>query len=333
LIRAGEEHDALEDAWLAMMIFLWRQKVPIHDGRFVLRRHPPTNLKATPGKEDRKDEFDDGVPVGLLRGREPGLRAARGKVPSGPPRDIDEEDDSEEAIDLDDLTVGITYEDVAGNGSERVVQFAVARRNADTVYVAGLCQLRGAWRTFRLDRIRAVTDYRTGEVIEDVAGFFSSYLPKDWIVRSLTRSGLPSAGPKNSSASLPNSALKTFADGAKVLLYVALEDGDLHEHEYQLILEYALGRVVQSGYRDLVLADQVAHWIRNHVPSSRSAKLSLGRLMRDPVLGAEVADLIVRIVSADGHISEAEIKSAYALVETMRKREATGASAPGSELN
>jgi hypothetical protein len=114
-----------------------------------------------------------------------------------------------------------------------------------------------------------------------------------------------------------------FADGARVLLYLAMEDGELHDAEFDVILDYAQRRLQAAGRAGSVSRSTLARWIENYVPTRRAAKLALGRLMAQPSHGAEIAHRIIDVVVADGAATDAEMKAAWALVEAMEKRERT----------
>src|SRR5690606_23407709 len=69
---------------------------------------------------------------------------------------------------IEGLMIGIRYVDSRGDCSDRVVEcYGLAASAAGDVTLRGLCHVRDAVRCFRLDRIRELTDYRTGEIHQD----------------------------------------------------------------------------------------------------------------------------------------------------------------------
>ncbi|MEO8669412.1 MAG: exonuclease domain-containing protein [Bauldia sp.] len=304
--RQGERHGALEDAWLAMMAFLFEHGVhrrdPLPDGIDT----SPSNLRKPDASDLPPDEIEDAV----LAGVEPPLRPPPGHAQGGPPEDEEPEAGAEEFVDIDGLCVAIGYTDASGQWSVRTIRCEGARRDNGVVYLDAWCLLRNGRRSFRLDRIGSVADYRTGEDLGDPTDYVGSFVPGAWFARGDRTTG-----------HLTLEEVGFFADGAKVLLYLAMEDGELHDAEQAVILDYALGRLRAAGRAGPYSEQGVARWIDNHVPTQRAAKLALGRLMAEPSHGAEIAHRIVDIVVADGTASEVEMKAAWGLFRSMERRE------------
>ena len=64
---------------------------------------------------------------------------------------------------MTDKRYKITYTDAEGRSTERVIS------NPTFIgpLVKCMCELRGATRTFRRDRVQSVIDMETGEILED----------------------------------------------------------------------------------------------------------------------------------------------------------------------
>lgn len=312
LTRTSEHHGAAEDAWLAMLIFLNQHGMATREPFPVDRLGTPINLRSSaPPSSDEPDRSWFDKLLGIRH--EPPLRPPPGLTTAAPSFDIDDEPETEESVDLDDLSVGISYVDAAGQASERTIRCHALRLDGGQVYLDAWCLLRKGERSFRLDRIREVTDYTTGEIIDDVARFFSGYIPTGW----------PDPWARASARRPPvdTASTKLFQDGVKVLMYLAMEDGSLHEAEHRLILNYAMGRLREAGIADFDLEARSSQWIRNHVPTRRSAVIALGKLMADPEHSRDIAHKIVDVILADGHASDEEMAAAWALVEAMERKE------------
>ena len=67
----------------------------------------------------------------------------------------------------------IEYRDAEGDRTERYIEAISLRASNGQLYLYGWCEMRQALRTFRVDRIRALTDGETGEIIPraEIAGW------------------------------------------------------------------------------------------------------------------------------------------------------------------
>jgi len=264
----------------------------------------------------------------LLNSRpEPPLHKIAGRKEFGPARDDDEVPADALAVDVDleGLTIGISYRDGRGDPSFRVIRCHRLRSKDGLYYIQAECQLRNAARTFRLDRIVEVTDYSTGEIIADVAGFFSMYLDQD---QEFERGPSRASRPKAPSAWLaPTSrnprVAAAFRDGARILLYLAMSDGHLHEAERALVIDYSVSRLkrIKQPPHDPELI--VRRWVDNHVPTRASAFSALGRISLTHEDGSELGHALVDLILADGEATDAEMAAAWGMVRALEERERT----------
>lgn len=268
----------------------------------------------------------------LFAGRpEPPLRAVPGHTMHGPSDDdIGPEEGEPIEADLDGLAIEIAYQDSRGEPSVRTIRCHRLWRDADYFYIDAECALRRARRTFRLDRIVEIRDYSTGEVVDDIAGFFAPYLG-DGIAYSahdgspneharvapndpVHRQTLPSASDNPRIAG-------AFRDGARVLLYLAMSDGELHENERQLILEYSIGRLRRlpspPDNPELI----ARRWVDNQVPTRAAAFAALGRVIANDDDGRELAHLMFDLIIADGTATDGELAAAEGIVRVLDGRE------------
>jgi hypothetical protein len=263
----------------------------------------------------------------LLSSRpEPPLHEIDGKPQFGPSRDDEAPDDAPVVeVDLEGLTIGISYRDGRGDPSFRVIRCHRLSSKDGLYYIQAECQLRKAARTFRLDRIVEVTDYSTGEVIADVAGFFSIYLEEDQAVDvAVSRKSRPKAPSSWLAPTSQNPRVAAaFRDGARILLYLAMSDGHLHEAERALVINYSVARLKRLKQPPLDPESIVRRWVDNHVPSRASAFSALGRISLNYEDGAELGHALVDLILADGEATDGEMSAAWGLVKALEERART----------
>jgi hypothetical protein len=292
-----------------MVIYLWQHDIPLRPMYPPGGLRTPSNLKPTPDPVRPWNVRER--PIDAIFDRlEPPLRSVPGIGLRGPAEDADPEPAWEERADLDGVAVGIVYRDMSGQVSERTIRCEAIRIDDGNIYIEAWCLLRGERRTFRLDRIEAIFDYHTGEFLGDALGFFADHVPPTWPEPRVAKRR---KGHRD--------IVKEFADGAKILMFLAMEDGELHAGEHRLVLDYAMGRLHRAGYRDLGSEARAAEWVRNYVPSRRAAKLALMRIVMNEEHGAEIARRIVEVIVADGRTTNEEMKAVRHLVEAMERHE------------
>lgn len=214
--------------------------------------------------------------------------------------------------DIDGVAVGIVYRDAGGRQSTRTIRCSAAHRAAGggPVYLKAWCLQRDDWRTFRVDRIEEVYDYTTGEVIGPGGAFFGPLL------------GIDPLGTRGSVPVSEASLRRTFADGAKVLAFIAISDGRLHDKELAVIVDFAAARL-RSAEPGIDRPERVARlWIGNHVPTRQTALAGLRAVFLDDPYAADVAGRMIDIMLADGEVADAEIEAAWAMVKGMERAEA-----------
>ncbi len=205
-------------------------------------------------------------------------------------------------MDIDGVSVGILYRDATGTPSTRTIRCRQALRDGNLIYIDAWCLSRQDWRTFRVDRIVEVYDYTTGELVGRAAPFFSKLL------------GVDIADPQ-AQAMLPIH----FRDGGRVLLYVAMEDGELHPAEMHVVVDFAVRRLRQYAPA-AQHPDQVARlWMGNQVPTRQSALAALRKVAKDDDYAADVADTMMEVMLADGEVKDAEMDAAWAIVKGLER--------------
>jgi len=261
---------------------------------------------------------------------EPPMRAVPGHTMYGPADDDSGPEKGEPVeADLDGVAIEIVYRDSRGEPSVRTIRCHRLREEGGYYYVDAECALRQAYRTFRLDRIVEIRDYSTGEVIDDIPGFFAPYLGEDIALRARDQSPAPArldparpdrASPSRSTSDNPRIA-GAFRDGARVLLYLAMSDGELHDEERRLILDYSIGRLrrLPSPPDDPELLAR--RWVGNQVPTRAAALAALGRVTANADDGRDLAHLMFDLIIADGAATDREMAAAEGIVRVLDGRE------------
>jgi hypothetical protein len=206
-----------------MVVYLWQHGVSVRAKYPPGDHRTPSNLRPVPRESSGKVSER---PIDAIFNRaEPPLRAVPSIALQGPASDADIESQWEERADVDGLAIGIIYRDVSGQQSERTIRCDTVHFDDGHIYVEAWCLLRKAQRTFRLDRIEAIFDYHSGQLLGDPREFYGNYLPEDWQERGTAKR-----------RATQRDIVREFGDGAKVLMFLAMEDGELDSTEHRLIL-------------------------------------------------------------------------------------------------
>jgi hypothetical protein len=186
------------------------------------------------------------------------------------------------------LSFWMTYEDAAGDESERGITIRRVQSKNDVAYVDAWCHLRGALRSFRADRIVSLADARTGEVLQPLAG----ELMADMILRL--------AAAQTVSDELRNSLL--------ILAYLMRCDGvDLKE---VLVFEaFAAAWRSHLGFDQQMKTDDIIVFALKLTPLREDLEAAIvhcAKKLRQPAWNELMQQLCSDMVVADGKTSEAE---------------------------
>lgn len=204
---------------------------------------------------------------------------------------------------LEGTTVGITYEDLAGNVSERLVNSIRLVDNPDGRFLWAYCHLRNDFRAFRLDRIRQIRDYKTGAHTDNAAAFFKPFVLE------------PEHGDTSHSeydSRTTREVLGLIGDELRILAFVAMADRHFDVREETLISEFIRARAGQLGGYTVENYDhqQVVDWMRAQKPSFAGLERAVERLsLRGEWELRALWDLSKDIVEADEHVDADEIRA------------------------
>lgn len=210
---------------------------------------------------------------------------------------------------IEGLELGIVYEDQRGRITERVIEcHNLVQQPGGQVVLRAHCQVRDAPRSFRLDRIRRVIDYRTGEVHDDPQAILSGFCQAvgiDW--------GDKAAGKDH------RVFMERVRDPLKVLVYLSNSDGDVHPREADEILSYADHlALLPDGRRLDYSMDALVTWLERQRPRWRHAEQALGA-MRAREFG-ELKDFVralKRLIEADGMVEKQEVEAYNEIVRLL----------------
>jgi len=152
--------------------------------------------------------------------------------------------------------VEIQYRDASGSETRREVDVSECDTESSNGYLIGVCRKRGAYRTFRMDRVRSAIDLETGEVIDD--------LPT-WARRKY----------EESPAFAIEALIKESSDVLRAMFYIGKADGRFTRKEKQIFLDYCTNNLTDSNL-DIDDIDRICNQIE--IPSKQAFKLICGRL-------------------------------------------------------
>jgi hypothetical protein len=174
--------------------------------------------------------------------------------------------------------IQITYCSGAGHASCRVVAVQRVWRAGRVIYMQGVCQLRHAVRTFRVDRISELICLATGEVSADARG---------WLLEHAVLNAVPE------SDYTPH-AVRRRRDELAVLAFVGRSDGALDPDE----VEVAIDLVMMSTEKQIDRR-RAALYIRRLTPTAIDLEEAVGRVALDGLRWLALQRALRRLVDAD----------------------------------
>jgi hypothetical protein len=325
LSRAGPRHGALEDAWLAMMVYFWLHECPYRMQFSAFSDPNPINLQSVPPIPDQAEAVEQAVAT--LRDMFARTDAAPPRISSTfTPRGLEQPDDGDVVADetdgpSDDLrgtTFAIEYTDSGGRETTRRITVQDLRQTADgRIYLHCFCHECREHRTFRFDRIRSIIDLNG--VVHEPGPFFRDELnvPVSPIMPagSVSRDKQPPTT-RSMYSDRPGTAQRRVAqDGALLLAALARSDGIMHPAEIEVIVEYMAERAIGEG----IGTDQkdrlaLASYLKRQRPTGEILEDCLTRLRRGPT---EEQRLLLRnaiaLAEADGQRDTEEVTMLFDL--------------------
>lgn len=200
------------------------------------------------------------------------------------------------------VAVAIEYCDSHGWASTRLVR-CLALDPTSPVSLLAYCNVRQAPRTFRVDRIIAITSYRTGRMLtgEEHVALLAPYLP----------------GTARSPEVEAFCALhREVRDGVFALLQLGMGDGTLTDAARQAVLGYVATEAQATGRE--AAPELVELWLDNLAPQSDAVAFAVNSLMDKKDKFARLLPWILRIVRSRDTFAVQE-QSVRELIEEVRQ--------------
>jgi tellurite resistance protein len=198
------------------------------------------------------------------------------------------------------LRFHITYRDEKGGTSLRIVKAKSFSIRQGVSYLDAYCELRSAHRCFRIDKIKEVTDLRSGEVFDDPAFLFKPFVDlceadnkemkerREWVTIS--------------------AIIHVIGNELRVLIAVAEADGKFGLKERKLLLKYAAERSmdlnIQMGEVERSILNR---WMQLQRPDETIVRECIHRMAsRNTISFEELWEVAEIIASIDGEVTEDE---------------------------
>lgn len=170
---------------------------------------------------------------------------------------IDIRPQQDDPTDIEGLLIKFAYVDAGGNKSERVVLCHQCWVDDRFLYVRGMCSMREALRTFRVDRMTALAEVRSGKVIDDPIKYFLAFAGSDADAAGLVITAQGVMFQPRSRESIEVEAFQRHQNtlarraciaGLRVLAYIALADAIRSEEERNVEISYIESRLAMCGF-------------------------------------------------------------------------------------
>lgn len=182
-------------------------------------------------------------------------------------------------------TLKLKYTDAGGNRSQRVVDVREYDEMRYGGSLAGICHMRGEWRTFRLDRVNEAIDLETGEVIQDLREYLSALYA-------------------NSPEAISRRLLDSSYDAIRVLYYVGKADGQFKAAEKAEMLAFCRQVSLNPDLGMDVLEYALSTM---QVPSKAAFRQTVGRLAKlEESIRESVIETATRMIATQKTIDPEE---------------------------
>ena len=192
------------------------------------------------------------------------------------------------------LTVIIDYRDAKGASSTRQISCIRIENGAGKRYLRAFCHQRRALRMFLVERIDAVIDAETGELLAAGDAFFRDY-GDDRIGQTAPGWGL---------------SVQKRADlgaGLTSLIFLSRCDGQMHPAEVDEVETFASAWWMRAEIRSpMPEADIFAH-AKRLAPDVEAFVLAAHRVRSEPQLARLVAGYARRVIEEDGRLAPEEL--------------------------
>lgn len=180
----------------------------------------------------------------------------------------------------------IEYADADGVITTREIEIRSVELSSEALYVNAFCNLRGAERTFRVDRILSARKSATGPKIRDVEAYIVDFLPEHQL-------------PDPRHDALMNRVAPTLS----VLVWIAYADRQISVEELEILLSFIVERSGEAS-GDAWNRAKASLWIEDARPTFASASGALAKINRSGKVFTLVEKYASLVAEAGGVASE-----------------------------
>lgn len=229
----------------------------------------------------------------------------------------------------DDEILGVNffldYEGADGARSTREIIVRKVERSGGVLRVGAVCLLRQTTRVFRVDRMRMLVHGRTGEVIDDITGFFSKIAPPEAEAGARPAPATPQAPAPSPPPSTPRldraqrDALRAQVRPAAIaLMYLARADHDLADAEIAVIADLIEDARAHLGLPETAADAHLLQEMTALLPTANLLTRAL-RALPDTDFPKDLPARLTRMVRADGRAAPEELEAFREIVSTLRR--------------
>ena len=203
------------------------------------------------------------------------------------------------------FTCVIDYADANGEASERLITCRTYEVRNGRASVCAICHVRNAYRRFIVDRIEAVYDAVTGELL-GTAKFFERFAP------DVDTKGAPTWG-------LTSSRKQTLIAGLNILAFMARCDGEWHPLEEPVFSDFVDRFWIAKGWPDEPPMCSIMDHARNLAPDSETFFKAIEAYARSTTSTQLILDATTELIQADGIIVREEVDWTVAMLDAFRE--------------
>ena len=201
----------------------------------------------------------------------------------------------------------IAYRDGRGRPSQRRITCIRLERAGDLTYVRAYCHERQMQRQFRTDRIEAVCDLHTAEMVaDDGANFFSRFQVDHEQETSL-------------SWGLSVQQKQDLVAGLNALVFMARCDSEWHEAEQEAIERFVTSYWIRNELSGEPPIEVIMAHASRIAPDPEVFYMSLSRCSERPALALVIRRAIQMVIEADERIHEREFYWGSAVDDYFRQ--------------
>lgn len=220
---------------------------------------------------------------------------------------------------LDQVNVAIDYRDADGNRTRRPITIQEVSSGDGNPVINAFCHMRGAIRTFRLDRIEAFIT-QDGEVVAPAVYLLDAF---NIDLGAFTQVDLDEASDPLLSVRKARDALRPMLS---LLILMAKSDGQFHKQEMEVILNYAERELIEMEHLGLirsamamVIQKQLRNVVRQMRPNLETIEYYVSRIgLLNAAAQERFWKTVRKVMFADGRFSDEEW-ALEAMIEQFRK--------------